>query len=67
MAKKNAPAALQTEVTTDEEWAKILERKGLVGETSIFYLQFSLSIIILILFFQSWIFIQIGVDLAVEW
>ncbi|XP_031787622.1 uncharacterized protein LOC100678333 isoform X2 [Nasonia vitripennis] len=30
MTKKNAPAALQTEVTTDEEWAKILERKGLV-------------------------------------
>uniref|UniRef100_A0A0C9RLJ0 NME9 protein n=1 Tax=Fopius arisanus TaxID=64838 RepID=A0A0C9RLJ0_9HYME len=30
MAKKAAPAALQTEVSTDEEWAKIMERKGLV-------------------------------------
>ncbi|XP_043274612.1 thioredoxin domain-containing protein 3-like isoform X2 [Venturia canescens] len=30
MAKKNTPAALQTEVSTDEEWAKILERKGLI-------------------------------------
>ncbi|XP_074094257.1 uncharacterized protein LOC141524338 isoform X1 [Cotesia typhae] len=30
MAKKNAPAALQTEVSNDDEWAKILERKGLV-------------------------------------
>ncbi|XP_015595215.1 uncharacterized protein LOC107267714 [Cephus cinctus] len=30
MAKKNVPAALQTEVSNDEEWAKILERKGLV-------------------------------------
>lgn len=32
MAKKAAPAALQTEVLNDEEWAKILKRKGLVGE-----------------------------------
>ncbi|XP_057331540.1 uncharacterized protein LOC130671581 isoform X5 [Microplitis mediator] len=30
MAKKNAPAALQTEVSTDEEWSKIMERKGLI-------------------------------------
>ncbi|EZA61165.1 Thioredoxin domain-containing protein 3-like protein [Ooceraea biroi] len=30
MAKKTAPAALQTEVVNDEEWAKILTRKGLV-------------------------------------
>ncbi|KAK0172828.1 hypothetical protein PV328_006099 [Microctonus aethiopoides] len=30
MAKKNAPAALQIEVTTDEEWSKILEKKGLI-------------------------------------
>ncbi|XP_020281955.1 uncharacterized protein LOC109853847 [Pseudomyrmex gracilis] len=30
MAKKVAPAALQTEVVNDEEWAKILQRKGLV-------------------------------------
>ncbi|XP_033213961.1 uncharacterized protein LOC117171026 [Belonocnema kinseyi] len=30
MAKKTQPAALQTEVSTDEEWAKILERNGLV-------------------------------------
>ncbi|XP_012233294.1 thioredoxin domain-containing protein 3-like [Linepithema humile] len=30
MAKKVAPAALQTEVINDEEWAKILKRKGLV-------------------------------------
>ena len=32
MAKKTQPAALQTEVSTDEEWAKILERDGLVGK-----------------------------------
>lgn len=37
MTKKNAPAALQTEVTTDEEWAKILERKGLVRMHSIYH------------------------------
>ncbi|XP_039311600.1 uncharacterized protein LOC105201787 isoform X2 [Solenopsis invicta] len=30
MAKKAAPAALQTEVLNDEEWAKVLKRKGLV-------------------------------------
>ncbi|XP_011879424.1 PREDICTED: uncharacterized protein LOC105568393 isoform X1 [Vollenhovia emeryi] len=30
MAKKVAPAALQTEVINDEEWAKVLQRKGLV-------------------------------------
>ncbi|XP_048506148.1 thioredoxin-like protein 1 isoform X4 [Athalia rosae] len=30
MAKKSTPAALQTEVNTDDEWKKILERKGLV-------------------------------------
>ena len=29
-AKKGAPAALQTDVTTDEEWNEVLERKGLV-------------------------------------
>lgn len=28
--KKGAPAALQTEVTTDEEWTQIVERKGLI-------------------------------------
>jgi len=32
MAKKVAPAALQTEVVNDEEWAKVLKRKGLVGK-----------------------------------
>lgn len=30
MAKKGGPVALQTEVTTDAEWALILDRKGLV-------------------------------------
>ncbi|KAL0120958.1 hypothetical protein PUN28_008580 [Cardiocondyla obscurior] len=30
MAKKAAPAALQTEVVNDEEWEKVLKRKGLV-------------------------------------
>ena len=37
MAKKNAPAALQTEVVNDDEWSKILERKGLVGEIILIY------------------------------
>jgi len=32
MAKKVAPAALQTEVLNDEEWMKVLKRKGLIGE-----------------------------------
>lgn len=32
MAKKNTPAALQTDVSTDEEWTKILDRKGLIGK-----------------------------------
>ncbi|XP_025264243.1 uncharacterized protein LOC105252783 [Camponotus floridanus] len=30
MAKKVAPTALQTEVINDEEWAKVLTRKGLI-------------------------------------
>ncbi|XP_025161018.1 uncharacterized protein LOC105190316 isoform X1 [Harpegnathos saltator] len=30
MAKKTVPATLQTEVLNDEEWGKILKRKGLV-------------------------------------
>ncbi|XP_034943685.1 uncharacterized protein [Chelonus insularis] len=30
MAKKNVPAALQIEVNNDEEWAKFLEKKGLL-------------------------------------
>jgi hypothetical protein len=32
MAKKTVPAALQTEIVNDEEWAKILKRKGLLGK-----------------------------------
>lgn len=31
MAKKSQPAALQAEVSTDEEWEKILEKNGLLG------------------------------------
>ncbi|KAL0120956.1 hypothetical protein PUN28_008580 [Cardiocondyla obscurior] len=38
MAKKAAPAALQTEVVNDEEWEKVLKRKGLVGEQFFVYL-----------------------------
>lgn len=33
MAKKAVPAALQIDVTNDEEWEKILqEKKGLIGK-----------------------------------
>lgn len=39
MAKKSQPAALQAEVSTDEEWEKILEKDGLLGKhTKIFSL-----------------------------
>lgn len=43
MAKKNAPAALQTEVINDDEWAKILERKGLVGEINCYPINKSIN------------------------
>lgn len=32
MAKKATPAALQTDVATNEDFDKILEREGLVGK-----------------------------------
>jgi len=32
MAKKTVPAVLQTEIVNDEEWAKTLKRKGLLGK-----------------------------------
>lgn len=32
MAKKTTPTALQIDVTNDDEWAKILTKKGLLGK-----------------------------------
>lgn len=31
--KKGVAVALQTEVNTEDEWAKLLEREGLVGNS----------------------------------
>lgn len=31
MAKKTTPAALQTEISNNEEWEKLLTRTGLIG------------------------------------
>lgn len=41
MTKKGPPATLQTDVTTDEEWEKILKRNGLVREYDFFLTKIS--------------------------
>lgn len=32
MAKKGQPVQLQAEINSDEEWEKLLQRDGLIGE-----------------------------------